>query len=94
MQTYYMLGKYSKDSLSDISSARTEECARLVEGLGGELVLMNALLGEYDLALIVRFPNNLDAFKVSLAMNKRMGISFVTYPAIKVSDLDKIATEL
>ncbi len=91
MQTYYMFGKYSSSALGDISSARTVQCSQLIEKMGGEIILMHALLGGYDLAFVINFESNARALQASLTLNRETGISFSTWPAIHVSDLDKIA---
>ena len=52
MITYYFLGNYTSKSLNSVSAARTKECAELVENYDGEIILMHALIGQYDLALI------------------------------------------
>ena len=94
MQTYYMLGSYPAGVIKHISAIRTEECARIIEGLGGEIILMDALLGQYDLAFITRFSDNSAAFKASLALMKVTGVNFITMPAIPVSEFDKMAVEI
>ena len=94
MQTYYMLGTYPAGAVKQISALRTDECARIIDGLGGEILLWDALLGQYDLAFISRFPDNTAAFKASLALMKVTGINFITMPAIPVSEFDKMAVEI
>lgn len=94
MQTYYMLGRYSSESLKKISAQRTEDALKLIEELGGEMILMDVLLGHYDLAIIARFPGNNQALKASLALGKRTGISFTSCPAIRVDEFDRMAPEL
>ncbi len=94
MQTYYMLGKYPPGAVKHISALRTEECARIIEGLGGQIILLDALLGHYDLAFITKFEDNAAALKASLALMKVTGINFITLPAIPVSDFDQLAVEI
>ena len=94
MQIYYLLGSYTAGRIKQISAIRTEECARVIEGLGGEIVLMNALMGQFDLAFIAKFPDNSVAFKASLALMKVTGINFITLPAISVTDFDQLAVEI
>lgn len=94
MQTYYMLGSYPPGAIKQVSPLRTEECARIIEGLGGEIILMDALLGPYDLAFITKFSDNSAACKASLALMKVTGINFITLPAIPVAEFDKLAVEI
>jgi uncharacterized protein with GYD domain len=89
-----MLGSYPADAIKHISAIRTEECARIIEGLGGEIILLDALLGQYDLAFITKFSDNNAAFKASLALMKTTGINFITLPAIPVAEFDKLAVEI
>jgi len=89
-----MLGSYPAERVKQISALRTEECARVIEGLDGEIVLMNALLGQFDLAFIAKFPDNTVAIEASIALMKITGIKFITLPAISVSDFDQLAAEI
>ena len=90
MATHIMFGKYSYDSIKQISAKRTEKATNLVEKYGGQVNGMYALLGEYDLLLIVDFPGSEQAIKASLALNKMTGISFTTSPAVTVEEFDRM----
>ncbi len=94
MITYYFLGNYTSKSLNSVSAARTKECAELVENYDGEIILMHALIGQYDLALIIKFPNNEAALKASIALTKTTGIRFVSFPAIAVAHFDEMVSEI
>jgi uncharacterized protein with GYD domain len=94
MYTYYLLGKYSIGAAKHISAIRTDECVRVIEELEGEIILLDALLGEYDLAVICKFADNRAALKASVALEKRTGIRFTTLPAVSVSEFDKLAHEV
>lgn len=94
MHTYYMLGKYSTSATKHISAIRTDECCRVIEQLGGEIILLDALLGEFDIAVIVRFAGNREAMKASVALEKETGIGFTTLPAVPVSEFDQLALEV
>jgi uncharacterized protein with GYD domain len=93
MATFLMLGKYSSDSLRQISSKRTEKALKLVRRLGGEVKSVYALLGDYDLAVVLELPGNEKAMEVSIALGKLTGISFKTSPAVTVEEFDKLATQ-
>jgi uncharacterized protein with GYD domain len=90
MATYFMFGKYSRDSIKQISAKRTNEAVAEIEKNGGKLNAGYALLGEHDLVLIVDFPGTEQAMKTSVALAKQLGISFSTLPAVSVEDFDKL----
>ncbi|MEJ2486768.1 MAG: GYD domain-containing protein [Anaerolineales bacterium] len=90
MATFVMLGKYSQKSVKDISAKRTEKATQLIEQNGGKVVSGYALLGEYDLVLILELPDSDQAMKTSVALSKMLGISFVTAPAVSMEDFDKL----
>jgi uncharacterized protein with GYD domain len=94
MSTFFMLGKYSSESMKRMSAKRTEESNALIKKFGGELVSMYALLGGYDLVLIVSFPGIEDVMKASVALGRLTGISFTTYPAVTVEQFDKMIANL
>ena len=94
MATYFMFGRYSLDSLKEISPERTIKAAALIEKHGGEVKSGYALLGEKDLVLIVDLPDTEQAMKTSVALAKLLGISFTTAPAVTVEDFDKIMEEV
>jgi len=90
MSTFFMFGKYSAESMRSISAQRTREVADIVDRFGGEIVAMYALLGAYDLVLIVKFSSMEDALKASVTISQSLGISFSTLPAIPVEEFDKL----
>ena len=90
MATFIMMGKYSLDALREISSDRTSRAVDLIEGFGGEIESMYALLGPQDLVFTVKFHGVQEAMKASLALSKMTGISFSTYPAVTVKDFDRM----
>jgi len=94
MSTFFMLGKYSLESMKGMSAERTDESTSIIKKFGGELVSMYALLGGYDLVLIVNFPGIEDIMKASVSLGKLTGISFTTYPAVTVEQFDKMIAEI
>jgi uncharacterized protein with GYD domain len=90
MATYFMFGKYSQDSIKKISAQRTNEAVAAIEKAGGKLKAGYALLGEYDLVLIVELPSTEQAIKTSVALAKLLGISFTTSPAVSMEEFDKL----
>jgi uncharacterized protein with GYD domain len=85
-----MYGKYSQEAIKGISAERTEKAADLIAKSGGKVNSMYALLGKYDIVLIVDFPAVTDVIKVSIALNKLTGIAFTSFPAISIEEFDKI----
>jgi uncharacterized protein with GYD domain len=93
MATYFMFGKYSSESIKEMSAKRTEQAVNEIKDLGGEVNAMHALLGEYDLLFCINLPSLEDAIKASVALKKLTGISFTTCPAITVQTFDQIMSE-
>ena len=93
MARYLMIGKYSTESIKEISPNRTEKAIRLITELGGEVNAMYAVLGGFDLVLIVDFAENETAMKASLGLTMLTGVSFTTYPMVDVSDFDNILSK-
>lgn len=90
MATYLMFGKYSKDSIGQISAARTKSAAAAIGDCGGQLKSGYALLGEKDLVLIAELPSTEAAMKASVALSNLLGIGFTTAPAVTVDEFDKL----
>ncbi len=91
MATFVMCGKYTSESLKEISVERTTKVVKLVKELGGEIKSMYAILGEYDLIFIADLPNVSKAMKASLALTQMLGIIFSTFPALKIEEFDSLA---
>lgn len=89
MGNYLMLGKYSADAVRDIGSERTKQTISIIEKAGGKVSSMYALLGGYDLVLMVELPNVSQAMKTSVSLAKLTGISFRSFPAITVEEFDQ-----
>ena len=90
MTTYFMFGQYSVDGIKKISAKRTDDALTMISELGGEYKDGYALLGKYDLILIVDFPGTEQAMKASVILTKKLGIAFTTLPALSVADFDKL----
>jgi uncharacterized protein with GYD domain len=85
-----MMGKYTPEAVKGISPERTKGADELIKKLGGEVKSMYALLGEFDLALIVDLPGAEEAMKASIGLSKLTGIGFSSAPAVAVDDFDKM----
>ena len=90
MSTFLMFGKYSQDSIKEISAARTGKANQLVVENGGSVKSGYALLGETDLVLVVDFPSVGDAMKASVGLSKLLGIGFSTAPAVSMKEFDEL----
>ena len=91
MAKFVMLGKYSMEALKEASAERTKKGVELIEKSGGKVVSILALLGCYDLLIMVDFPGTNEAMKASIALAKLTGIGFSTCAAISVEEFDKLA---
>jgi uncharacterized protein with GYD domain len=90
MAAYIMFGKYSYESIRNISAKRTAEATAVIKASGGDLKAGYALLGEPDLVMIVEFPGPEQAMKASVALTKLLGIAFSTAPAMSFADFDRL----
>lgn len=93
MATFLMLGRYSPEAAKGITAARTGQVESLIRKFGGELKSAYALLGKYDLAMIVELPGVEEQMKASLALQKLTGISFLSFPAVTVEQFDRLASQ-
>ena len=94
MALFLMFGKYSTEALKGISAERTDKAVELIKKYGGEVISMYALLGEYDLLLVVNLPGPEEAIKISVALARLTGISFSTSPAIRVEEFDRLVSRM
>ena len=90
MGTFFMFGKYTLDSIRQISARRSEQAVALIQQTGGTLKSGYALLGEHDLVLIAEFPGPEQAMKASVGLTRLLGISFTTAPAVSMEAFDKL----
>lgn len=91
MATYFMFGKYSSDAVKGISAERTEKANALIKKFGGKVASAYALLGVYDVVMIVDLPGNENVLQFSLSLNRLTGISFETCPAVTFAEFDRLA---
>lgn len=90
MTTFIMTGRYSAEAIKQISGARTTKATKIIRQCRGKLVAAYATMGKTDLLAIVKFPGVSEAIKASIALNKALGITFSTVPAIAIEDFDKL----
>ena len=94
MSTFFLFGKYTPESLSEISEERTQKAKHIISKMGGSVQAIYALLGEHDLVAIVDMPDTESAVKASLALHKELGINFTTSAAITVEQFDRLSADL
>ena len=94
MATFILFGKYSSQSLQQMSAERTTAAVELIGKFGGEVQSMYATLGQHDLVLVVWFPGVEEAMKASVALGRATGISFTTEPAVPVEEFDQLMADL
>jgi len=90
MTTFIMTGKYSTDAVKQINAGRTVKAKQILKQCGGTIVGAYATLGEADLLVIAEFPGVGEAMNASVGLNKALGISFATSPALPIEDFDKL----
>ena len=94
MNRFFLFGKYSAGGIREISAERTAQVCGLVKKMGGEVHDIYALLGEYDLVLIVELPSMTDAMKAGIGLAQLTGISFSTSAAMRIEEFDRMAADL
>ena len=92
MAKFVMLGNYTQASMGDISASRTESAQEAIRENGGETIGIYALLGAFDLMLIVELSDIETAMQVSLELTRLTGIGFQTSPAVDVAAFDALAS--
>ena len=88
--TYFMFGSYSPDSIKKISPHRTDDVVGIVERFNGQILAMYALIGAYDVVIVMNLPGNQEAMEVSVALHRATGISFTTAPALSIGRYDEL----
>ncbi len=73
-----------------MSPERAAKAGQLIQELGGQLKAIYAVLGNYDVIMLVEMPNMTAAMQASIALKRLTGISFSTAAAVPVEGLDKI----
>ena len=90
MATYIMFGQYSGGSVKKISAKRTKDAQALVKKYDGKVRGGYAMLGEYDLLLILEAKNNQTAMQISIGLSKLLDIAMTTAPAVSIEEFDKL----
>jgi uncharacterized protein with GYD domain len=94
MPIFIMFGKYTQDSLKDVSAQRTKKAVKIIEKNGGKVVSMYAVMGEHDLVFTLDFPDAEKALCASMGLNMLTGISFATSPVVDVEKFDSLISKI
>jgi uncharacterized protein with GYD domain len=92
MLTFIMTGKYSAEAIKQINAKRSTKGTEIVRQCGGKLVAVYATMGKADILVVAEFPGIEEAMKASVALNKALGISFSTVPALRIEEFDKLVS--
>lgn len=90
MALYLMLGNYTNPSVREINAGRTKEAVGIIEKNNGQVVSMYAMLGQFDVVLVVNLPGNREAMEVSVGLSRITGIHFNTGPVIPIDRFDEM----
>ncbi len=90
MTAFIMTGRYSAEALKKISAERTTKGTEIIRQCGGQMVAGYATLGEKDLLIVAEFPGVSEVIEASIALNKALGITFASVPAIGLEEFDKL----
>lgn len=94
MPIFIMFGKYTQDSLKDVSAQRTKKALKIIEKNSGKVVSMYAVMGEHDLVFTLDFPDAEKALCASTGLNMLTGISFSTSPVVDVEKFDSLISKI
>ncbi len=94
MTRFLFFGTYTDHAIDGIDAKRTKLAADVVEGFGGQVLSVHALLGRADIVIIADLPGVPEAMQVSLSLYKKIGIRFTSHPALPVAEFDRLASEL
>jgi uncharacterized protein with GYD domain len=94
MSNFFIFGRYSSEAVAKISVERTRQAHELIESLGGKVKAIYALMGEYDVVIIVELPNMAEAMKASIGLKRLTGISFFTTAAMPIEEFDMLMGEM
>ena len=93
MITFFMFGRYSSEAVKEIQPERTRKALKLIKAMGGKVRGMYAILGDYDLVLIVECPDIDTIVKISVDLHMLTGIHFSSLPAMPVDYFDALISK-
>ncbi|HXX81700.1 MAG TPA: GYD domain-containing protein [Thermodesulfovibrionales bacterium] len=93
MITFFMFGTYSSEAVKEIHPERTRKALKIIKAMGGKVKGMYAILGDYDLVLIVESPDIDTVVKISIELHMMTGIHFSSLPAMPVEYFDALISK-
>ncbi len=96
MFTYVVLTKLTSQGLKNIkeSPARAQQAADGIRKLGGTLLGMYYLQGEYDMVSVVQWPNEEVAAAFGLALASQGHVTQQTLRAFSVEEMSEIVKKM
>jgi len=91
MPSYLCLGKYSVEGVKAVSRARRDEVERMVQAAGGKILQTCALLGPYDLAVIIECADAAAMANISVGISKLTGMGLLSMEMIDFEEFLKSA---
>lgn len=89
MAKFVMLSVLGPDGAATLRTnpGRIREVNAEVAGMGGEVLMQYALLGEWDFLSVVEAPDELTMARIATTLSARGTVKTRTLPAIDVDDL-------
>jgi len=96
MPTYIGLLKLTDQGSKDImnATARIEEGIKLLEKMGGKLIGVYMVMGEYDFITVSEFPSDEDKTAFALALSSQGNVKTTTLKAYTTKEIPAILAKL
>jgi len=96
MLTYITLWKYTKDGLMDIKKTpkRFEFAKKIIQDVGGKLISVYGLIGEYDVITVMEMPDEKIATSTILKICSTGRITSQTMTALSIDEFLRITQEV
>ena len=96
MPTYIGLYKFTDQGIKNVkdSPGRVEDAIKAAESLGGKVIGVYTVMGEYDLVSIGEFPNDEAAMTFALATGARGHVRSTTIKAFTQDEFAAIVKKL
>jgi uncharacterized protein with GYD domain len=96
MPTYVGLLKLTDQGSKDITNAtaRIEEGIKLLEKMGGKLIGVYMIMGEYDFITVSEFPSDEDKTAFALALSSQGNVKTTTLRAYPAKEIPAILAKL
>ena len=96
MPTYIGLYKLSDQGIKNVKDMpqRIEKAIEASEAMGGKVLGVYSVLGEYDLVSIAEFPNDETALTLALALGAQGNVRITTLKAFTKAEFAEIVKRL